>query len=138
MELPLFPGHKAVDLQGSLATLARSREFLSRLRAEFSEEEYRRALEALASDRLEGSFGARLHDFLVDEIHNESTTAWSSHIFDPDDEEDEDRHFPIWINDYRGVYFVQALEYDPVGYFLSLNDAVGFARSSWENVAAFS
>jgi hypothetical protein len=86
------------------------------------------ALRMLAAARFDGDLGGRLHDLLTDEISNESDTAWSGLMGS------KDEPFGVYVKRFEGVYFVHAIEYDPAGYFLSVQDAVNYVFSTWEDV----
>ena len=58
-------------------------------------------------------------DFCFDEIINESKLVHESEACGRDDEP-----FPISVNEYQGIYFVQAPEFDDRGFFLHLDDAM--------------
>ena len=84
------------------------------------------ALMLMKLGTLDGDLGADIHDLLVDAIRNDAKVVWSGLIRQPHDD------YPIQVNEFHGVFWVWAMEYDPVGYFLSKQDAVSYARSSWD------
>jgi hypothetical protein len=117
-----------VDLAAACKVLARSAAVKASVRAKVGEQDYPAALSLMKAGSLESDLGATLHDFLTDEIRNEATEVWSGVIRQPHD------NYPITVNGLHGVYWVWAMEYDPVGYFLNKRNASSFARSNWENV----
>jgi hypothetical protein len=118
-----------VDLGATCKILARSPVVQASVRALVGEQNYPAALALMRAGSLEGDLGATLHDFLTDEIRNEATEVWSGVIRQQHDD------YPITVNGFHGVYWVLAMEYDPVGYFLNKRNAISFARSNWENVS---
>jgi hypothetical protein len=83
------------------------------------------AVELMRAGKLDGDLGATVHDFLADEICNDATAIWSGVIRQSHDD------YPVTVNGFHGVYWVWAMEYDPVGYFLNKRTAIDFARSHW-------
>lgn len=81
----------------------------------------------MRTGKLSGEVGDDLHDFFIDAIVNDSSTAWSGLI----NSSGED--WPIKVQEYFGVFYVWAMEYDNVGYFLSREDALSYVFSEgWE------
>ena len=96
----------AVELISTLPVLARSKHACARLKKAVGKERGDAAVEMLKGARLEGSLGAEIHDFLLDEIANEARVVWSGLIFNPEDEDNVDLPFPVGIREYEGIYFV--------------------------------
>jgi hypothetical protein len=84
----------------------------------------------LAAARFYGDLGGTLHDLLTDEISCGADTVWSGLMGS------EDEPFGVHVRAYERVYFVHAIEYDPVGYFQTLQDAVDYIFNTWEGVRA--
>ena len=42
--------------------------------------------------------------------------------------------YPVTVSGYEGAYFVEALESDPIGYFLSAKRAKEYARGNWDDL----
>jgi hypothetical protein len=124
----------AVPLEGTLATLARSKLVRTLLRQDFGSALDREAVAMLMTGKLSADLGGRIHDILTDEIKNGATPVWSGETYDPNDEDNPDRTFGVQILEYERVYFVEALEYDDVGYFLSKAKAKKFVFGNWTNV----
>ncbi len=120
--------YKAVDLVSAGPTLAESPVVLDLLTTSLGENSAAAAISMLKSARLDGELGATVHDLLLDAIDNESNDVWDGLI--PGSEFD----FPVQVKTYGGVYYVWALEYDDVGYFLTLEDAIDYIHSSWDGV----
>ena len=91
-------------------------------------------LEILLSGVLKGTIGDKVYDFFTDEIENNARAVWSGLTYNPDDEDNVDEQYPIYIFCYEGVYYISALEYDPIGYFLSKEDAHSCIEFNWQNV----
>ena len=119
---------KTVDLAEACKTLARSQSVQALLKKEVGSDNYPAALELMKAGTLEGDLGATVHDLFIDTIVNEATTVWSGFIRDENDD------WPVRVNEYQGVFWVFALEIDPVGYFLNAESAISFARMNWDDV----
>ena len=59
-------------------------------------------------------------DFCHDEIINECQVIHESEAFGRDNDP-----FPITVNEYQGIFFVWALEFDDRGFFLDRESAMG-------------
>jgi predicted ATPase len=119
---------ETVDLAEACKTLARSQTVQALLKKEVGSENYPAALELMKAGTLDGDLGATVHDLFIDTIVNEATTVWSGFIRDENDD------WPVRVNEYQGVFWVFALEIDPVGYFLNAESAISFARMNWDDV----
>jgi len=117
-----------VNLAEACKALAKEKLIQGFLKKEFGNKNYLNALEAMKSGKLTGDIGSTVHDLLIDAIANQSTTVWSGLIHNVSDK------WPVDVLEYHGVFWVKALESDPIGYFLDLDSAVSFARSNWDNV----
>ncbi|NBQ57496.1 MAG: hypothetical protein EBU32_03720 [Opitutaceae bacterium] len=117
-----------VNLAEACKALAKEKLIQGFLKKEFGNKNYLNALEAMKSGKLTGDIGSTVHDLLIDTIANQSTTVWSGLIHNVSDK------WPVDVLEYHGVFWVKALESDPIGYFLDLDSAVSFARSNWDNV----
>lgn len=117
-----------VDLAEACKVLAKSRSVQALLKKEVGSESYPEALKLMKAGKLDGDLGATVHDLFLDTIVNEATTVWSGFIHNDSD------NWPVRVNEYHGVFWVWAVEYDPIGYFLSEEGAVSFARSNWDEV----
>jgi hypothetical protein len=121
-------GEDTVMLEAAGPVLARNETVQELLRRSFNTSDVVDALDMLSSGALNGDLGAEVHDLLVDAIENDSRTVWTGAI--PGSEFD----FPVHVQTFGGVFYVWALEYDKVGYFLSTSAAVDFIKSNWELV----
>jgi len=135
MEWPGFVcrAEGAVTFLSIIPVLASSKRAKSSLKKALGNE----AVEMLKSHRLEGDLGDDIYSFFVHEIHEEGNEneVWRGIIFtDPDDEENVDAQYPVGVCNYEGVYFVWALEYDDVGYFLDRKYAINYALTNWDVV----
>ena len=117
-----------VQLAAACVVLSQSREVQALVKKAVGAKDFPTALALMKAGKLEGNIGDSVHDLLTDKIQNESIQVWSGFIHHPHDD------YALRVNEYQGVYWVHALEFDPVGYFLDEDSAVSFARSNWENV----
>jgi len=65
------------------------------------------------------------YDFLMDIMDN------SARIYTKFTAKGDNGNYPIYVKGLGGIYFVDASEFDNVGYFTSLNDAEDYATSNW-------
>lgn len=117
-----------VQLAAACVVLSQSREVQALVKKAFGAKDFTTALALMKAGKLEGNIGDAVRDLLTDTIQNESFQVWSGFIHHPHDD------YALTVNEYQGVYWVHAMEFDPVGYFLDEDSAVAFARSNWENV----
>jgi hypothetical protein len=116
-----------VDLEGTLRKLAKSDLFQATLIKEFGSSMAQTMRSMMLDGKFSGDSGDELHDFLLDAIVNDSKTSWSGLI----NSSDED--WPINVQEYFGVFYIWAMEYDNVGYFLNKEDALSFVFSEgWD------
>jgi hypothetical protein len=116
-----------VDLEGALTKLAESEALEYILAKEFGRPVAQAMRTMMRTGKLSGEVGDDLHDFFIDAIVNDSSTAWSGLI----NSSGED--WLIKVQEYFGVFYVWAMEYDNVGYFLSREDALSYVFSEgWE------
>ena len=85
-------------------------------------------LALMQAGKLDGNIGDNIRDLLSDAIENDATAIWTGFTHHPRGD------YPLVVNEYHGVYWVHAMEFDPVGYFVEEFAAVSFAYSNWENV----
>lgn len=117
-----------VDLADACKVLAKSRSVQALLKEEVGSDSYPEAHKLMKAGKLDGDLGATVHDLLLDTIEDQATTVWSGFIHNDSD------NWPVRVNEYHGVFWVDALESEPVGYFLDKACAISFARSNWDNV----
>lgn len=116
-----------VDLEGALTRLAENESFESVLVKEFGRPVAKAMHAIMKAGKFTGEAADSLHDFLIDAIVNDSTTAWSGLINSCDDD------WPIRVQEYFGIFYVWAMEYDNVGYFLNKDDALFYVFSEgWD------
>lgn len=115
-----------VALDVASKVLAKSRAVQSLVKKSVGAARFSDALMLMKTGTLEGDLGADIHDLLADAIRNDAKEVWSGLIRQPHDD------YPIQVNEFHGVFWVWAMEYDPVGYFLSKQDAVSYALSNWD------
>ena len=118
-----------VQLAVACVVLSKSRVVQALVKKAVGVKDFPTALAFMKTGKLEGNIGGLVHDLLIDTIRNESTQVWTGFIHYPHED-----YYSLIISEYHGIYWVHAIEYDPVGYFLDLDSAVAFARSNWENV----
>ena len=88
----------------------------------------------LRSGKVQGDLGNEIYDFFLDEIESKYKSVWQGELYDPEEPDNPDRIYPIGINEYEGVFYVWALEYDNAGYFLSEEAACNYAFKNWYNI----
>lgn len=110
-------------LQEVCPVLARKRVVQEMVKKEVGEQDYPAAIALMKQGTLEGDLGAKIHDLLSDAIRNDADVVWDGVM--PGSEE----NYPIRVNAYCGVYWIWAMEYDPVGYFTDKRYAISYARS---------
>jgi hypothetical protein len=115
-----------VDLDAARQVLAKSRAVQALIKKSVGAARFNEAIMLMNAGTLEGDLGADIHNLLVDAIRNHAKEVWSGVIRQPHDD------YPIQVNEYQGVFWVWAMEYDPVGYFQNKQDAVSFAWSNWD------
>lgn len=124
----------AVELQDILPLLAKSERACDALRDSLGSDRGSLAVEMFRSRKAEGDLENEIYDFFLDEIENEAEPVWEGELYDPEDPENPDGIYPIGINEYEGVFYVWALEYDNAGYFLSEEAASNYAFMNWDNI----
>jgi hypothetical protein len=117
-----------VGLAAACKVLVKSSAVQALVKREVGAKNLTAALELMQAGKLDGPLGDKLHDFLADTIENKSTDVWSGLIPHEGDE------FSVQVKEYQGIYWVWAMEYDPIGYFLDQTSAEAFVRSNWEDV----
>lgn len=117
-----------VDLAEACKVLAKSRSVQAHLKEEVGSAHYREALQMMKSGNLNGDLGASVHDLLANMIDSDADTVWSGFIY-----QDHEK-WTVRVNECHGVFWVWAVESDPVGYFLDKASAISFARTNWDNV----
>jgi hypothetical protein len=117
-----------VQIAAACVVLSQSREVQAIVKKAVGANDFPTALALMKAGKLEGNIGDSVHDLLTDTIKNESIQVWSGFIHHTHDD------YALMVNEYHGVFWVHAMEFAPVGYFLDEDSAVAFARSNWENV----
>lgn len=115
-----------VTLAAASKVLAKSRAVQALLKKSIGATRLPDALMLMKAGTLEGDLGAYIHNLLVDAIDNDAKVVWSGLIRQPHDD------YPIQVNEFHGVFWVWAMEYDSVGYFLNKQVAISYANSNWE------
>ena len=123
-----------VELWDALPILLRRRQALKRLRKHLGPKLAAELATLPKGDIPHGDIGNRIYDFFLDEIYNKSKEVWSGVLVDPADEDNPDRRFSIWINEYEGVFYIGAVDYDAIGYFLRRSDAKTCMHCNWDNI----
>ena len=124
----------STDLYGILKRLSDSVRVRDRLLETLGPVDSVSALEMISRGELIGTAGDSVYDFLLEEIEDKAEYVWSGIIFSINDEDNPDTNYPVGIREYCGVFFVCALEYDNVGYFLTRENALNYITCNWENV----
>jgi hypothetical protein len=128
MEQPMFEGSNARDLAGAGATLAENEAVRKLLEQRFGKDRLGMTMELLRTGQLEEGLGAEIHDLLSDEIVNEAETVWEGMLGD------DPEGFSVRVMSWGGVFFVSTPEYDDVGYFFNVEDAVEYIEANWDDV----
>ena len=118
--------YRVFTLEESLPILSASEIISILLEDNFGPTSSKEMIKMMKKGKFIGEIGYDLHDFLIDEIHNESEIAWEGEILGSEDE------YSISVNGYHGIFFVRALEYDDYGFFSNINDAKSYILSEWD------
>jgi hypothetical protein len=86
------------------------------------------ALDLMKSGSLTGDLGEAVHDFFLERIQTDAIPVWTGFIYQSGD------RYPVRVNGYHGVFWVWAVDEEPIGYFLDQDRAVTFARTNWDDV----
>ncbi len=119
-----FPRQKM--LVEVLPILARSEKALASLESVIGPKSMEAATDMMSKPELIGTLGDIIHDHFVDAIRNEGEEVWRG-VLDYGDEET----FPVMIRECERVFFVEALESDPIEYFSGLEDAKACVDLDW-------
>ena len=114
-----------VGLDEACKVLVKSRSVQAIVKKAVGVKDYPTATHLMKSGNLEGDLGARLKDLLPDTLINGREEVWTGYLHNG---------FPIYVYKYDGVFWVWAIEYNPVGYFLDEESAVSFAQANWGDV----
>lgn len=117
-----------VQLGAACVVLSKSRAVQALVKNVVGAKDFPIALALMKTGKLEGKLGDTINDLLSDAIKNYATPVWTGFIHHPHGD------YPLVVNEYHAVYWVHAIEFDPIGYFLDRDSAVAFACSNWENV----
>ena len=128
MEQPTGGGSKAVDLAGVGPILAEHRDVQKLLEKTFGKDKLQSALELLKTGQLDEGLGAETFNLLTDAIENNAKRKWKGMLGD------DPEGFPIAVMSWGGVFFVTTPEFDNIGYFRTLDDAVSYIEWSWGDV----
>lgn len=115
----------ATTLEGTLKTLAKSTQLKAELKQHFGDGPAQIMERLMVAGKFEGKEGDKLHDFLMDEILNSAEECWGGQIAG---------EYSVTIREYEKVFFVDAVEHDPAGYFLNRQDAKDYILANWDNV----
>jgi hypothetical protein len=127
--MEIDPQH-CVTLEAACSVLCNNSGVQSMLKKKIEDKDFKAALDMMKAGKFDGDLGDLLNDLLDDFISNNSTVAWSGFTHHPHG------NYTLTVNEYDGVYWVHAIEFDSIGYFLNQDDAVSFAYFNWENVYA--
>ena len=117
-----------VELDAACVVLSESSQVQALVKKTVGAKLFPTAIALMKAGKLEGNIGDTIRDLLSDAIENDATAIWTGFTHHPHGD------YPLVVNEYHGVYWVHAMEFDPVGYFLKEFSAVSFAYSNWENV----
>lgn len=119
-----------VTLEAACSVLYTNPEVQAIIKQKFGATYFPAALNMMMTGKLEGALGGSLHDLLADLIRNDSEVFWSGFTHHPHG------NYSLCVYEYHGVFWVHAIEFDPIGYFIDEHKAISFAYSNWENVYA--
>jgi len=119
---------ECVDLAEACVVLSKIREVQALIKRAVGTERLEEALSHMQAGSLDGEVGAIVHDLLLDAIVNDAHQVWSGFIKGFDDD------YPVNVNEYHGIYWVWAMEYEPAGYFIDKEEAIAYARSNWDDI----
>lgn len=117
-----------VSLEDACAALSQRRRVQAVLKEAVGSANFSAALKMMKSGPFTGDLGAKIHDLFLERIESDAVSVWSGFIY-----QDGDR-YPVRVNEYNGVFWVWAVEDDPIGYFLDRDQAITFARTNWDDV----
>lgn len=117
-----------VSIEVACKALASKRAMRAIIRETLGPERAVDALSLMHNGDLEGDLGAEIHDLVADAITNSASVVWTGLI------QQEHDDYPVSVHHFHGVYWVWAIEYEPVGYFLDQSSAVDFVKWNWEGV----
>jgi hypothetical protein len=121
-------GPNCFDLEQVSASLALHPAVQVLIKQSISDDQYDAAIQLMRDGRFEEGLGWSIHDLLTDAIRNDAEIVWSGLIHGSEDD------YPVNVNEYNGIFWVWAMEYDPIGYFTDKEAAIAYAMSTWEEV----
>jgi hypothetical protein len=130
--------HDDIGIDEAIAILGKSRRACDRFKEEIKDDRGRFALDLLSRGKYFPALFADIEDdvcnFFYDEIHDEAEPVWQGTIYDPYDEDNSSKWYPVQACEYEGVFFAKALESDPEGYFASLEVTKAYISWNWVSV----
>lgn len=117
-----------ITLEAALPILRKSPKVIARLKRVFKGIQFAEVARMLEQGAFEGDTGDALYNFFQDEIPNNAVVRWQGAI------PGADFDYPAQIREYFGVFYVWALEYDKVGYFVTESDASTYIYGNWDIV----
>ena len=128
MEHPKDDRSNACDLAGVGPILAEHRDVQKLLEKTFGKDKLQSALELLKTGQLDEGLGAETFNLLTDAIENNAKRKWKGMLGD------DPEGVPIAVMSWGGVFFVTTPEFDNIGYFRTLDDAVSYIEWNWDDV----
>ena len=114
-----------IDLWDTFPILARSEKAKESLIESFGKEKGLSAFKQLGKKSRSEEWNTLLGGHFYDLVSNESK------VVGEDSREGSFGEYPIYINEYEGVFWVSAPEFDDNGYFLWKEDAQKFIDFNW-------
>lgn len=111
--------------QGPVSSHGPGKQVKSELKEHFGDDPAQIMERLMAAGNFERKEGDKLHDFLTDEILNSAEECWGGQFAG---------EYSVTIREYEKVFFVDAVEHDPAGYFLSRQGAKDYIFANWDNV----
>jgi hypothetical protein len=121
--------YNGIELSKTLPTLAANESLRAALVKEFGAAIAAEMAAMLDAGKFDGESGITLHDYLLDALINDYDIVWSGTTKGCDGD------YPVYVSCRFGIYCVWALEYDTVGYFLTLDDAKSYIYGTWDDVS---
>jgi hypothetical protein len=120
---------KPLPLESFYPVLAKNKEAKAELKSFFGKDT-KRILEGMIAGTLTTDDDATIDGVLTDLLHN----GYDEETFYG---QGDCGYFPISIRGVKSVYFIEASEFDDIGYFSSAKEARAFAETEYESYRPF-
>jgi hypothetical protein len=85
-------------------------------------------LRRLRDGKMDDELGLELQDMIGDDAINSASTVWTASI------RGGEELFPVHVQEYGGLYWVWAMDYDRVGFFTGLQSAIDYVYFDWRDI----